>query len=186
MSAGVYARSGRMCHSEMSKEKSQRKVDQWMWMTSCTGSARRILGDLTKSVSWVENWTPNEKGRLSFARGGALRVPHEMGVAYMEKPEEKECVSLSLCRRTFKLKGNNKFRTWTKKSLHLFRVSGLLCSMLYMNEHSMSISHVSGYLAMYHLSVCLLTCLFLWITPKIFCFNIYHVAFWLVIACNIK
>ena len=50
-------------------------------MTSCTGSARRILGIL-KKVSWVENWTPNEKGRLSglaeARRICALRAPHEM------------------------------------------------------------------------------------------------------------
>ena len=32
--------------------------DRWMWMTSCTGSTRRILGDLKKSVSWV---LPREK-----------------------------------------------------------------------------------------------------------------------------
>ena len=51
-------------------------------MTSRTGSVRRILGDLKKSVSWVENWTPDEQGRLSglgeVRRICALRVPHEM------------------------------------------------------------------------------------------------------------
>ena len=36
---------------------------------------------------------------------------------------------LSLCRRTFKLKGNKKVRTWTEKSLRVFRVSRFLCSM---------------------------------------------------------
>ena len=51
-------------------------------MMSRTGSARRILGDLKKSVSQVENWTPNEKGRLSGLAEArlicALRAPHEM------------------------------------------------------------------------------------------------------------
>ena len=71
--------------------------------------------------SWAKNLTPNKKGRLSelaeARRICALRAPHEMeGVGQMKKPEKKECLSLSLCRKTFKLKGNKKFRTWTKKS----------------------------------------------------------------------
>ena len=41
------------------------------------------LGDFEK-VSWDENWTPNEKGRLSglaeARRICALRAPHEIGV----------------------------------------------------------------------------------------------------------
>ena len=52
-----------------------------MWMTSCTGSAQRILGDLKKSVSRVENEKPNERGRLSgsqrpdeFARYGRRKI----------------------------------------------------------------------------------------------------------------
>ena len=35
----------------------------------------------------------------------------------------KICASPSLCRKTFKLKGNKKARTWTKKSLRVFRIS---------------------------------------------------------------
>ena len=46
-------------------------------MISRTGSAQRILGIL-KKVSGVENWTPNEKGWHSLARGGLGQVPHEM------------------------------------------------------------------------------------------------------------
>ena len=36
---------------------------------------------------------------------------------------------MALCRRTFKLKGNKKFRTWTEKSLRVFRISRFLCSI---------------------------------------------------------
>ena len=60
-------------------------------MTSHTGSVRRIWGDLKKSVSRVENRTPNEKGQLSglaeARRICALRVPHEIGGGQMEKSE---------------------------------------------------------------------------------------------------
>ena len=44
------------------KIKSDRMVDQWMWMTSCTGSAR--AEDLEK-VSWVESCLGRR--RLTFA-----------------------------------------------------------------------------------------------------------------------
>ena len=110
-----------------------------MWMTSCTGSAcaRRILGILKKSVSWVKSCLGRR--RLTFAcsrRPWAGVARDEWG--QIEKPEQKECVSLSLCRRTFKLKGNNKFRTWTKnrKCFSCFRVSRFLSSMYICYEHS--------------------------------------------------
>ena len=48
---------------------------------------------------------------------------------------ERLCLSL--------LKGNKKFRTWTEKSLRVFRISRFLCSMyMYIYEHYMSISHI--------------------------------------------
>ncbi len=60
-----------------------RKRGERMRMTSRTGNARRIWGIL-KKVSGVENWTPNEKGRISglteAKRICALRAPHEMRV----------------------------------------------------------------------------------------------------------
>ena len=59
---------------------------------------------------------------------------------------EKSGVSLSFCRKTFKLKGNKKFRTWTKKSLSAFRVLGFLCSMYMCYEHFMYISHIHVWL----------------------------------------
>ena len=64
------------------------------------------------------------------------------------KSQNRKIMPLSLCRRTFKLKGyKKKFRTWTKKSSSVFHVSRFLCSVLYIYEHYMSISNmaVSGY-----------------------------------------
>ena len=101
-----------------------------MWMTSCTGSARRILGDLKKSVSWVESCLGRR--RLTFACSrrpwtGVVRDGVGWGVRW--KSQNRKNVSLSLCRRTFKLKGNKKFSTWTKKSyvFFVFRDSYVLC-----------------------------------------------------------
>ena len=49
-----------------------------MWMTSCTGSARRILGDLKKSVSWIPG--SEEDGWLSGqARGLVAGVTSDGG-----------------------------------------------------------------------------------------------------------
>ena len=68
------------------------------------------------------------------------------GGGVMKKPEYKECVSLSLCRRSFKLKGNKKFRTWTEKTLRVFRISRMLYIYIYIYiyiyKHYMSISHI--------------------------------------------
>ena len=47
------------------------------------------LGNFKNSVRAVENWTPDEKGWLSLARGGLGQVSHEMGGGWgqMKKPE---------------------------------------------------------------------------------------------------
>ena len=56
-----------------------------MWMTSCTGSVRRILGDLKKSVSWVEFLARKKTvGWLSLARrsqasGLAAGITRDLG-----------------------------------------------------------------------------------------------------------
>ena len=63
-------------------------------MTSRTGSARRILGIL-KKVSRVENWTPNEKGWLSLARGGFGKVLHEIGGGGRWQSQNRKNVYLS-------------------------------------------------------------------------------------------
>ena len=63
------------------------------------GCTQRILGDLKKSVRWVENWTPNEKGRLSglaeARRICTLRAPHEMAGGGRWKSQNRKNVYLS-------------------------------------------------------------------------------------------
>ena len=81
INAGVHtrARSGRVtqrCHNSPDGKWGKR-----VWVTSRTGSARRIWGILKKSVSWV---LPREKtvgfSLLAEARPVALwRVPHVLG-----------------------------------------------------------------------------------------------------------
>ena len=100
---------------------------------------------LKKSVSRVE--TRHRTKRLTFACwrrlwAGGTRVG---GGGQMKK---KDCVSLFWCRKTFKLKGNKKFR----EVVSVFRVSRsyVLCYIyiyIYIYEHYMSISYtaVSGY-----------------------------------------
>ena len=71
-----------------------------------------------KSQSSWELDTRREGSAFACSRRPWVGVTRDGG--QMKKPEYKECVSLSLCRRTFKLKGNKKFRTWTKKSWVFF------------------------------------------------------------------
>ena len=58
------------------------------------------------------------------------------------KSQNRKNVYISLCWRTFKFKGNKKFRTWTKQSSSVFRVSGFLCSIYICYEHSMYVSRI--------------------------------------------
>ena len=99
-------------------------------MTSCTGSVHGGFGGIwKKSVSWIESCLGRRQ--LTFACSPWPCV----GCALVLGQMEKSGVSLSLCWRIFKLKGNKKFRTWTKKSSSVFRVSVFLCSMYICYEH---------------------------------------------------
>ena len=73
-----------------------------------------------KSVSCY--WDLGEARRIC-----ALRAPHVMWGRW--KSQHRKMVSLSLCRKTLKLKSNKKFRTWSKKSssAFVFRDSYVLC-----------------------------------------------------------
>ena len=102
-------------------------------------------GDLThrKSVEDFgnlkkESWELDTErdGGLSLARGGLGPVSHEMVGAEEKASIKILCLSLSLCRRTFTLKGNKKFRTWTMKSCF----SCFEIPMLYLYGHSMYVS----------------------------------------------
>ena len=91
--------------------------------------ARRILGILKKSielrtrlrtgsVDFQSSLSPDEFVRYGFHTCWGRRW----------ECQYRKIVSLSLCRKTFKLKGNKKFRTWTKKSevFFVFRDSHVL------------------------------------------------------------
>ena len=78
-----------------------RKVDQWMWMTSCTGSVRRILKTVelrtrhqTRRVDFQGSQRPDEFARYGRRTrwGGRWKI------------QNRKNVYLSLCWRTFKLK----------------------------------------------------------------------------------
>ena len=101
-----------------------------MWMTSCTGSAREGFWEFwKKSVSWVPG--SEEEGWLSLASRGLVSGAHVVWDRW--KNQYRKMVSLYLCRKTFKLKGNKTFRTWTKKSwvFFVFQDSYVLCDICY-------------------------------------------------------
>ena len=84
--------------------------------------------------AWAEIWkvrelssASGEDGWLSLARRGLVSGAHVVWGRW--KSQYRKMLSLSLCRNAFKLKGNKKFRTWTKKSLvfFVFQDSYVLC-----------------------------------------------------------
>ena len=117
-----------------------------MWMTSCTGSTQRILGDLKKSVSWVEKM--GEDGWLSLARQsqasglvvGATHVGGEDGKVIIERL----CISLPYV-ETFNSKVIKVFVPELRGRYVLFRVLGL--------QFSMYICYIMNILCTFHISV---------------------------------
>ena len=76
---------------------------------------RRILMIWEKSVSWVSALTFGV--RWGLAAGAARGGGGGGGGGCRRKSRHRKIVPLSsLCWKTFKLKGNKKFRIWTKKS----------------------------------------------------------------------
>ena len=94
------------------------------WFESCIGRRRLTFAYSPKPGQW-----PCE-GATGVGRGadGKVRI-------------ERMCISLPYV-ETFNLKLKKRFRTWTKKSLRVFCVSGFLCSMYICYEHSMYVSHI--------------------------------------------
>ena len=92
-----------------------------------TSGARRISGIWRKLVEMRP--ASGEDGWLSLARGDLCGGCHTCWGGGRWKSQNRKIVPLSLCRRTFKLKGNKKVRTWTKKLLRVFRISRFLCSL---------------------------------------------------------
>ena len=111
-------------------------------MTSCTRSAWRILGDL-KKVSWVENWTPNEKGWLPLVE--ALDMCHTRcwGGDRWKSQNRKNVYLSPYVEKPLNSKVIKSFVPELRS--RVFRVSGFLCSMYICYEHYehyMYISHI--------------------------------------------
>ena len=97
-----------------------------------------------KWVSWVP--ASEEDGWLSLARRGlAAGFTRDMGGGRW-KIHHRKIVSLSLCRKTFKLKGNKKGFVPELRSREIFSVSGFLCYLYMSYEHSMNVSRTHVWL----------------------------------------
>ena len=92
-------------------------------MMSRTGSARRILGDLKKSVSWVDSCLTRRRLTFAYSRRPWAGVARDWGGGRW-KSQNRKNVYLSPY-----VKGYKKCHTWTKKSLRVFRVSKFLYSV---------------------------------------------------------
>ena len=108
-------------------------------MTSSTGSARRILGIL-KKVSWVENWTPNEKGWLSIAHGGFWQVSHEMMGGRWKSQNRKNVYLSPYVEEPLNSKVIKSFipELRRRKCFSCFEIP-----MFYLYWHSMYVSHIA-------------------------------------------
>ena len=73
------------------------------------------------------------------------RVPHVL-VVQMKSQNRKNVYLSPYVEDSLNSKGNKKFRTWTEKSLRVFRISWFLCARYIWYEHYMSISHIHVWL----------------------------------------
>ena len=128
----VYVRargqSGRVtqrCHNS-SRWETEASECEWHHAPEARGRFWEIL---KRSVSWDEPCLGRRRLALACSQRPLWRVPHVLG-EQMKMSEWKDYASLFLCRRTFKIKGNKKFRTWTERSLCVFRISIFLCSII--------------------------------------------------------
>ena len=154
MSAGVHARAGRMCHSEMSKWKSQigNETRRCEWR-----HARKRWGfwGFEKS-QLVEFLPPNERDEIgTWARpddfvcyGGCalvgLRADNVKAVSI-----ERLCISLHHVEKPFNSKVIKSFVP-ELRIRKCFCVSGFLCYLYMSYEHSMYISHIHVWLCNRH------------------------------------
>ena len=104
------------------------------------------LGDLRKvsELSFsVRRWSTFGalRNQTSFCGRVPCMVVVVAGWADGKVSIEWLCITLLMLNCLY-LKGNKKFRTWTKKSSSVFCVSGFLCYLYMSYEHSMSISHI--------------------------------------------
>ena len=93
---------------------------------------------------WVENWTPNETVDFCLFAETFVAGATRDGGGGRWKSQKRMIVPLSLCRRTFKLKGNKKVRTWTSHYVFFkFRDPMYIC-----NERPMYITHIHIFMYM--------------------------------------
>ena len=113
MSAGDHARAGAdVSFRDITIKIPDRGCDQgFEWRHAPEAWAERF-----EKSQWVEFCLGRR--RLTFVSSPRPCVGCVRGLGQMEKSG----VSLSLCRRTFKLKGNKKFRTWSRKCFSCFGI----------------------------------------------------------------
>ena len=111
-----------------------------VWVTSRTRRARRILGDFEK-VSWDETCHGGRRLAFVYPRREALGWCRTRWGADEKARIERLCLSLSLCRRTFKLKGNKKV-SYLNKEVVFFVFRYPMFYVIYIYEHYMSIAHI--------------------------------------------
>ena len=147
ISAGVHARanaqSGRVtlrCHNSPRWE-TEASECEWRHAPEAHGGCWEIL---KKSVRWDETCL----GRRQLAFAGSWRhlwrVPHVCvwGGADEKARIERMFISLPYV-ETFNSKVIKGFRTWTEKSLRVFRTSRFLCSMFCLYRHLVYVSHIA-------------------------------------------
>ena len=98
---------------------------------------------------WVENWTPNETVDFYLLTETFVAYATHVGGGGRWKSQNRKIVPLSLCRRTFKLKGNKKVHTWTEKSLRVFRIPRSYVLCIYVMNVPCTF-HIFMYMAMVH------------------------------------
>ena len=108
------------------------------------------FGRFLKSQSWELD--TERDGWFSLARGDLCGGCHTCWGWGRWKSQNRKIVPLSLCRRTFKLKGNKKVRTWSKKSLRAFRISRSYVLWIYVMNVPCTF-RILVYMAMVHTEV---------------------------------
>ena len=115
MSAGVHARAG----ADVSFRDVTIKIPDRGRHQGCDWRhVPEAWAEIFQKRQLVESCRPKKKGDFRLLAEALWWVPHVVWGG--SKSHYRKMVSLSLYRKTFKLKGNKIFRTWTKKSQVFF------------------------------------------------------------------
>ena len=95
----------------------------WAWWGKQFHEPKCGSGHVCRVMAWTR-----QQGLVPYidfekVRGDLCGRCHTCWRGSRWKSQNRKIVPLSLCRRTFKLEGNKKVRTWTEKSLRVFRIS---------------------------------------------------------------